>query len=247
MALSLRLAGEARGPVSSLDPTCRLACLLLLSSASLIASWLLATVLALAFLVLLKLGGLRIPRILGESTFILLFAMATVVLHAFSDAGRNIGPGQFAQYSAVFCLKLIAAFLSGRLFYASSSTSEIRDAVSRITRYIPGLRRFDIGLGISLVLSYIPLIFEEWQDSLQAARSRGMPQLPNPRQLIRFISSFLRRLILRAVALPSALGARGYFIGRGLLPLNWRKRDSICLLCAGIIFIVALRTVLAVV
>jgi len=232
------------GPASSLDPSCRVICLALLSSASLFASAPLAAIIVLSLSSLLKLEGLRFASILRESTFILAFTLFTALLRAFSGTVELISPAAFALECSSYGLKLFAAFLAGRLFYASTSISELRDAATRITRRIPYVRRYDIGLSLSLVLGSIPLILEEWRDSLEAARSRGMAPRPSIAQQSRFLSAFLRRLILSAIVLPQALCARGWSGDRGLTPLRWRKKDSLAaLLCCLALIGTTLRLV----
>jgi energy-coupling factor transporter transmembrane protein EcfT len=143
------------------------------------------------------------------------------------------------EYMGAYGVRLLAVFLAGRLFYASTTASEIRDAVTRIARYIPIVRRLDIGLCLSMVIGFIPFIFTEWQDSLEAARSRGMPRRPRLSRMSLFVTAFLRRLIVRAIALPEALVARGWTRERGLAPSRWRMRDSITSLVCGILAITA--------
>jgi energy-coupling factor transporter transmembrane protein EcfT len=233
-------ASQMRGPAASLDPSCRLLCLALLSSASLFASWPFAASLTLCALVLLRLEGLRVAKALRESAFILVFALLTAVLRLFGNGESLARPEALAAGSAAYCLRLLAAFLSGRLFYASTRPSELRDAATRIARRIPFLRRFDLGLGLSLVLGYIPLIFDEWRASSEAAASRGLPRRPGIGGRSRFIAAFLRRLMLHAVALPEALVARGWSAERGLAPSTWRRRDSLALLASASAFLGAL-------
>jgi energy-coupling factor transporter transmembrane protein EcfT len=222
-------AGRGRGPAASIDPTCRLACLALLSSSALMAPWFLSAGLAGAFLMLLAMSGLGLLAILRETLFIAAFALATAVLGAIGSIGATLEMTQIAKDAGTFCLRLLAAFWAGRLFYASTRPSEIRDAATRICRRLPILRSYDLGLAISLTLNYIPLIFEEWNDTSLAAHSRGLPRRPRAGQVIPMISSFLRRLMLKAVMVPEALYARGWDSSRGLSPMRWRVRDSMCL------------------
>ncbi len=217
---------------SSIDPECRLICLALLSSASLFASAPFAAGLALAALALLKLEGVGIFRSLRDSAFIIAFALFTAAIRALGSVGGVVDPAALATASLGYGARLLAAYLTGRLFYASTSVSELRDASTRIVRRIPFVRRYDLGLSLSLVLGYIPQVFEEWRDSLEAARSRGMPKRASISMLAIFIGAFLRRLMLRAVALPQALSARGWSRDRGIVPSGWRSRDSLaCLSC----------------
>jgi energy-coupling factor transporter transmembrane protein EcfT len=225
--IAVRDASSRGGAASSLDPACRLICLALLSSSSLIASLPFSACIALAAFGLLKLEGAGFARMLGESVFVLVFALGAAMLRLLAWDGESSAATSLVVESAVYGMKLLAAFLLGRLFYASTSQGELRDAATRIARHIPFLRRFDVGLSLSLVLGYIPLIFAEWRDSLEAARSRGMPRRPSIAQLTLFLAAFMRRLMMRAVAVPHALTARGWSRDRGLAASRWKLRDTV--------------------
>jgi energy-coupling factor transporter transmembrane protein EcfT len=209
---------------SSLEPESRLISLALLSSAAILASWPFAAALALLSLGFLALEGVRPATALKESAFVLAFALFAGVARLWGQSSAA-ELGALARESAVYALKLLAAFLLGRLFYASTRPPELRDACTRLTRRIPIIRRFDTGLALSLVIGYLPLIFSEWRSSLEAARSRGMPKRPSLALQAAFLAAYIRRLMLNAVSLPEALIARGWTRDRGLSPLSLRKRD----------------------
>jgi energy-coupling factor transporter transmembrane protein EcfT len=213
---------------SSLEPESRLISLALLSSAAILATWPFAATLALLSLGFLALEGVRPAKALKESAFVLAFALFAGVARLWGQSSAA-ELGALAAESAVYALKLLAAFLLGRLFYASTRSPELRDACTRLTRHIPIIRRFDTGLALSLVIGYLPLIFSEWQSSLEAARSRGMPKRPSLGLQAAFLTAYIRRLMLNAVSLPEALIARGWTKDRGLSPLNLRKRDYLVL------------------
>jgi energy-coupling factor transporter transmembrane protein EcfT len=236
VALGSACRAPPRLSAASLDPACRLICLALLSSASLFASFPFAAIVAFSAFFFLRLEGISLSNILRESAFILVFALITAALRVFGGNREPVAPYAVAADSALYGLKLLSAFLVGRLFYASTTLSELRDAATRIARRIPFLRRFDVGLSLSLVLCYIPLIFDEWRDSLEAARSRGMPRRPDIEQQSRFLTAFLRRLMLRATALPQALVARGWSKDRGIAPSHWKARDSVAALICCLAF-----------
>jgi len=205
---------------------------MLFSTASVLGSWPFNAALALCFLVLLRHSGIYLLKILRESLFILIFTCMNAALRIWGSLGGSIDPFAFANASSVYFLRLSVVFLAGRLFYAVTNPSELRDAATRITRGIPLIRRRDLGMGFSLVMGLIPLIFEEWRDSLQAARSRGMSRRPKLRYQSLFMIAFLRRLMLKAVEIPQGLKARGWSYNRGLAPLRWRARDTAVLVVA---------------
>ncbi len=227
------------GTASSLDPSARLACLALISSASLLATERFSAAVACIASLLLLIEGLSALTILRESAFVAVFVTFTALIRLLGVS--STGTSWIAALISIgaYGIRLLAAFLVCRLFYASTRISELRDAATRITRRIPVLRRFDIGLILSMVLGFIPQIFDEWSASLEAVRSRGMPRHPGISKQALFIGSFLRRLMLRAATTPEALSARGWTRDRGIAPLTWRFRDSLCLFFSACIFVAA--------
>jgi energy-coupling factor transporter transmembrane protein EcfT len=232
------------GPLSSFDPAARILCLALLSSSSLLAGWPFALALCLACFILLALEGLKLSRICVEASFVLAFALFAALLKLFSGQGSGSSAAALGLESGIYCLKLLAAFLAGRLLYASTSLSQLRDASTRIARRLPFGKRSDLGLALALILGYLPLIVEEWRSSLEAARSRGMSRHPGLGLQARFLAAFLRRLMLRAVALPEALAARGWTRDRGVAEAKWELKETLLLsLCCACLVLAMLHIV----
>lgn len=227
------------GPASTLEPVARLVCLALLSSASLLANAPFSAVVAIGTFLLLLKEGLSPRTIIRQSAFVGVFGLFAALIRFGSIDDFRIPPFAAIENVLSYGVRLLAAYLTGRLFYAATSVSELRDAATRITRRIPILRRLDVGLVLSMILTFIPQIFEEWTATLEASRSRGMPRRGLSRRSL-VIAAFLRRLMLRAVSTPEALIARGWSRNRGIAPLSWRLRDSFCSLGCTCIFVAAL-------
>jgi len=231
-------------PVSSLDPACRLLCLALLSSAALFASSWTALCLALALIGILTMEGQRPTKILRESAFLAIFILFAGVLECV-----DIVPGPKVELSApvetqILGLRLLAGYLGGRLYYATTSVSQTRDAATRIARRLPGLSRFDLGFVFSLILGFIPLIIEEWKLSTEAAKARAYGRRSGMRASGLLIAAYLRRLMLRAVAAPEALAARGWDGHRRVEPALWGWAERVaCGLCLAILILAALHIV----
>jgi energy-coupling factor transporter transmembrane protein EcfT len=233
-------------PVSSLDPACRLLCLALISSSALFASLGAALGASIALVVLLALEGMKPARVAREAAFLLPFILFAGLLECV-----DIGPGAGFSLSLsvpietpLLGARLLAGYLGGRLYYASTSVSETRDAATRIVRRLPGLSRTDLGFAFSLVLGFVPLIVEEWKASMEAARSRAYGRSSGFRGAALLVAAYLRRLMLRAVAVPEALAARGWDGERGVEPAPWRTRDYLAAAsCVALLAILALRVV----
>lgn len=231
-------------PVSSLDPTARLLCLALLSSAALFASIWTALGLALGLVLLLSLEGHSPLKVLRESAFLAIFIVFAGVLECV-----DIGPGFAISLAApvetpILGARLLAGYLGGRLYYATTSVSQTRDAATRISRKLPGLSRFDIGFVFSLILGFIPLIIEEWTLSVHAAKARAYGARSRLRGSELLISAYLRRLMLRAVAAPESLAVRGWNGNRLIESLPWRRAEFIvCAACLCLATLAALHVV----
>ncbi len=225
------------GPVSSLDPSCRLICLALASSSLIFSGAPLSALLSLCFLILLFMEGQRPAAIIKDTAFVAALTLFILALRFFGTRGALGDSLAILGDTGEYGLRLLAAFLAGRLFYLSTTSPQLRDAATRLARRMPLLGRTDIGLGLALILGLVPVIFDEWASSLEAARSRGMPRRPGLSMQALFVAAFLRRLMLRSVATPEALFARGWSRERGLPPSTWRARDSLAALACLSLFL----------
>jgi energy-coupling factor transporter transmembrane protein EcfT len=227
------------GLVSLFNPECRLLCLALLSSALLFAGWAFAAFVTFTAIILLAFEGISPARALRESSFVLAFAIFTALAKVWGQTGAA-NPSVVLAEAFGYGLKLLAAFLACRLFYASTKVSELRDACTRLTRRVPFLRFMDLGLAFSMVLGYLPLIVDEWDASLEAARSRGLPKRPGIRRQAIFIIAFIRRLMLSAISVPEALLARAWTKDRFLSASQWKCRDGIAIALSVAVLAVSL-------
>jgi energy-coupling factor transporter transmembrane protein EcfT len=182
--------------------------------------------------------GLDPRALLRDAAFVLSLALASFLIEGLSfEGGFHLARGDILSSALRDGLRLAASFAAGRLFYATTRTSELREAAEDSCRLLPGKAGAEIALALLLVLSFIPLILGEWKASLLAARARGLPKRPSLRASSDFLAAFLRRLMLGSLALPEALSARGWTGGepkRRRQP--WRLYDYVFLLlaCAGL-------------
>jgi energy-coupling factor transporter transmembrane protein EcfT len=99
----------------------------------------------------------------------------------------------------LFAGGLLVAFGAGNLFFAVTRVSDIKRAASRLNR--------PFGLALSLMLSFIPLFFEVWDERCDAWKARGNDM--GVRALCCIVPSTLEKLMERAVERATALEARG--------------------------------------
>jgi len=203
-----------------------------------------ACALVLALSILLYREGLRPWKLMKEASFLLWLAAFTLIVQGLDLRGGPRLSEEGLRAALAYCARLFAAYAAGRLFYAATTRSELRDAATRIARVFPGRAKSDIGLVFSLVLGFIPLIVDEWRSSLEAGRARGMSRRPGFAGSVALLAAFLRRLMLAALAVPEALAARAWTGDRAIARESWRGRDFTCLaLAAAILAAAALRIV----
>ena len=222
-----------QGPVSSLAPAARLLCLLFLMP-GLFASWdVVASALLAAAILGLALEGLTAREFLGEVPA-LLYLIAFLVLIQSLRFSRPPYIDPVAMLVGLrYGLRLLAAFALGRLFYKSTTSSELREGTMALGRFLPGNFGRELGLGLSLVLGFIPGIILEWRLSLEAGKARGIVKGSPFLLRLKVIEAFLRRLILGSINLPEALAARGW-TGRALRGRRWSPVSWVAVAgCAG--------------
>jgi energy-coupling factor transporter transmembrane protein EcfT len=198
-----------------------------------------AALLAAALALLLIIEGLPLRTLLRDSCFVLGLALTGFLVEGLSlEGGLHLASGPILASALRDGLRLAASFAAGRLFYATTRTSELREAAEDSCRFLPGAAGAEIALALLLVLSFIPLILGEWRASLLAARARGLPRRPSLGACSDFFAAFLRRLMLGSLALPEALAARGWTGGdfkRRRRPWGPLEYGSLLLVCAALL------------
>jgi energy-coupling factor transporter transmembrane protein EcfT len=231
-------------PVSSLVPSFRLLALLLCSTAVFFMGWLSAGLLAASLAGLLLIEGLKLRGLFKDVAFVLSLSLATFLIEGLSlEGGLHLASGGLLASALRDGLRLAASFAAGHLFYATTRTSELREAAEDSCRFLPGKTGSEIALALLLALSFMPLILEEWRASRLASRARGLPKRPGLRASSDFLAAFLRRLMLASLALPEALAARGWTGGSSKRPRRmWRLYDYCSLfgICLGLAVLILL-------
>lgn len=196
------------------DPVCKLLGLVLFSAGALRARPLALFILEVLSLVTLIACNSAFQSMIKDTIYFMLLAFFTVLLktscpvlwtfpNAISFACK------LAESTALFGSRLLVIFWLGKLLVRTTRVSELRDALTRLFSHIPLVRNHDLGLGLSNILGFIPLVFDEWRLSLEAARARGFAPSFSMPKWADFLVAFLRRLMVRAVSVPEAISARG--------------------------------------
>jgi energy-coupling factor transporter transmembrane protein EcfT len=124
------------------------------------------------------------------AAFVVAFRSVSIPL-AFSRAGCVAG--------LLFGTQMYTAFAAGSLFFAVTRHGEVRALAERVN---PAL-----GLAFSLMLKFLPLFFEVWEDRSLAWTARGGGR--GVRALFYLVPSVMEKMLEKAVDTATALEARG--------------------------------------
>jgi len=206
------------GRLSRVDPRAKLAGMLLLSMVLLSAGW---TALALASL----LTGLYILRDFewmgrlwhGLRWLAPLLALMAAARAFTEPAGPflDLGPTRLSipglVQGSLFAWRLMLMVLLGSILTATTSPSGVKAAVTWFLKPFPLVPAARIGTMLSLLLRFIPLIFQQAGQTLEAQRARAVERRKNPFYRLRcFGLPFLRRTLLTADRMTEAMEARCY-------------------------------------
>jgi energy-coupling factor transporter transmembrane protein EcfT len=132
--------------------------------------------------------------------------------------------------------RLILVYVGAELFYAVCSASRAGNALTRLCRRIPGLRRLDPGLALSLCLGFFPRTFALFKQGLEAARLRSYGRrLPRLDSSVILLSGLIVAALRRAFNTAEALCLRAYSREREIEGEALSLTDALCLMaCAGL-------------
>lgn len=136
--------------------------------------------------------------------FLLFMALTVVFFRSIEWNPLSLTLSGFRE-GLYFALGLITAFAGCALFFSATTMGEVRDALESFFRFIPALSR--AGLGISLLLGFLPRFFEIWEGAETAYRARGGKN--GVKKLVFMTALTVERMIEVAVETAAALEMRG--------------------------------------
>jgi len=133
-----------------------------------------------------------------------------VVFAVFLFQGVEFSPPGFnpdgTKETIIFCFRLAAAFAAGSLLFSVTTSMEIKKSLSRAESFLH-LEKFKPGLGISMMLAFLPRFFEIWEEINLAWKSRGGRN--NLSLLTVLIPLVIERMMVKAAETATALESRG--------------------------------------
>ena len=174
--------------------------------------------LTLAFTGLVFYLRIRFFSLIRAVRYFLLLLAVIFTARVLSAAGEPVGQvfGITATREGVYqglqvCLRLWLLVLLGLAFIATSRPSEIRSAVAWCLKPVPWVNGGRVATMLSLVIRFIPMIFDQAAKTGDAQRARAVENRKNPLyRLKKFAFPFMRRTFEDADRLVVAMEARCY-------------------------------------
>ena len=196
---------KGSSPLHRLPAGFKLVFLLVLSIAAFFLNFVVLISIAFILILLSFISGLRPRELLRGSGPLFFVVLVVLILQGIEFAPLRINLDGLTE-GVIFCLRIGAAFAAGTLLFAVTTIDEIRKSLSRLEAVLH-LEKLKLGLGISLMLGFIPKFFEIWEDINLAWKSRGGRR--NLTCLAVLIPLALEKMMVKAAETASALESRG--------------------------------------
>ncbi len=141
------------------------------------------------------------------------------------------------------CWRWAFVILLGFTFVATTRPSAIKAAVQWFLKPVPLIPEQKVAVMMGLILRFVPVIFDQAKETLEAQRARCVQNRKNPvYRLIKLGFPLMRRTFERADDLVAAMEARGFTENRTDPELVSTQRDWIALiviigLCVSVIIL----------
>lgn len=221
-----------------LDVRFKLVFLIMISFTSLQARGLGLSGLTVILLVLMINAGQTVSSLLALLRYIVVFWLLIIIARALSTPGSAV-----FEYNAliitregiyggvVVCWRLLIVVMIGLSFVATTRTSEIKAAVEWCLRPVPFIPAKRVATMMSLIMRFMPVILDQFKETADAQRARGVENRKNPLyRLRRLLIPLMRRTFERADRLAMAMEARCYTENRTDPGLFSTRKDWIALL-----------------
>ena len=195
---------------------------------------------------------IRFPLIsaLTEIRYFFILILLVFFARAFSTSGSALIEWRFIVLSkqgvheaTMVCWRLFLVVFLGLSFISTTRSTEIKAAVEWFLIPFPFIPRKRIAIMMSLILRFMPVIYQQVKDTADAQRARCIENKKNPiYRLLKLFVPVIRRTFEGADDLALAMEARCYSENRTDPVLSSSLRDWIVLfgvfiLCITIIII----------
>jgi biotin transport system permease protein len=221
-----------------LDVRFKLLFLVVISLSSLNAFVPSLSLLTLVLMIALIHAGLPFKTALKDLRYVFLLLLFVFIARSLSVPGSPVVKFEAVSITreglyegAIVCWRLVVVIMTGLSFVLTTRSSEIKAAVEWMLKPFPWIPAKRIGIMMSLIVRFIPIIFEQAKKTAQAQRARGVENRKNPVYRLKMFSiPLMRRIFERADKLVLAMEARCYSENRTDSLLSSGVKDWIALL-----------------
>jgi energy-coupling factor transporter transmembrane protein EcfT len=182
-------------------------------------------------------AGLQLKSALKTLRYVFFLLLFVFIARLLSVPGSTVIEFKFISVTreglfegAVVCWRLVVVIMTGLSLILTTRPSEIKAAVEWALNPVPMIPGKRIATMMSLIVRFVPVIFEQAKETLSAQRARGVENRKNPvYRLKMFGIPFLRRIFEKADKLALAMEARCYSENRTDALLSSGVRDWIAL------------------
>ena len=234
--------------VHRLDSRFKLGFLFLLSIGTMQAdAWPLA-VLTLLYAGLMRTAGLSPASVCRELRYFFIFLALIFISRALTTPGLpwlTLGSlvitRQGVYTGILVCWRILLIIGLGLLFVSSTRTSEIRAALTWLLEPVPFVPASRVSTMISLIVRFIPVIFNQIRETDAAGKARGISSRKNPvYRLKKFLIPLMQSVFRDADKLIAAMESRCYTEKRTAVQLSAHAMDWIGLFVVSGICLLAI-------
>ena len=159
-----------------------------------------------AIIIFASLSGIR-PWELLKGSYPLIFLASIITLFQSVEL-QPVGFNRAGCITGVILgLRMLVSFSACALLFSVTTMNEILKTLSKTEKFFH-LEKTGISLGIALMLAFIPMFFEIWENVSLAWKSRGGRN--NQGKIIKLIPIVLNKLIEKAAETSIAMESRGF-------------------------------------
>jgi energy-coupling factor transporter transmembrane protein EcfT len=232
-----------------LDVRFKLIFLVVISLASLKAYGIALLVLTFVMAVVFINVGISLKSIVRVLRYVFLLLAFVFIARALSTPGSSVIEFKAISVTregiydgALVCWRLLIVIFVGLMFVSTTRPSEIKAATEWFLTPVPFIPAKRVATMMSLVMRFIPVIFNQVRETADAQRARGVENRKNPvYRLKKLVIPIMRRTFETAEKLAIAMEARCYSENRTGTGLSSSKEDWIALfavICLCIFIIV---------
>lgn len=184
---------------------------------------------------LMRIMGLSLVSVCKELRYFFILLVLIVISRALTTPGLplfTLGGLVITRqgvYTGIFvCWRILLIIGMGLLFISSTRTSEIRAALTWLLEPVPVIPASRVSTMISLIVRFIPVIFNQMRETDAAQQARGISNRKNPiYRLKKFVIPLVLSVFRDADKLIIAMESRCYTEKRTTVELSAHKIDWI--------------------